>query len=683
MKNKTKLNQGWRYLSLVIVFLTFAIKSFAYDFLVDGIYYKITNSTPKEVSVTLKYYSAGGRYESATIISDYQGDVIIPSSVVYNSTTYSVTGIDNYAFDDSDVTSVSIPNTVKSIGNSAFAYCALLKDIQIPSSVTSFGSSVFTGSGLVNPVTCGNTLLYCPPSYEGEYHIPMEITVLSGSVFSGCSKITKVIIPHGVTTIASSTFSGCSALESVSIPSTLEYVGSSAFSRCSSLKECVLPPSVRGIDKYAFAYCNSLESFVIPAAMSGSVQDDTFDGCTSLKEITFPKNVTNCRLWAFASTKITDLYNFASCLPGQSEGPTDLRPTNIHVPAGWTNSGVYSPISGTLVYDLESISSLSINKTNLTLTDGGSTILSCSIAPSNASVKTLHWSSNNTDVAIVDNNGKVTALSRGTATITAKTLDGSNLSASCIVTVKTLTYDIDEASINSFENSETTDYQRITYTRNFKNTGWQALYVPFAMSYTDWCDDFEVAYIEGFLSRDLDNDGEIDETTWSGVKITAGTLLPNTPYLIRAKSTGMKTITLNNTTLYATEINSIDCSSTTMKYEFIGQYDTESYGANTEDWPYYMNNSAFTRVSKIIPFRWIMRITSRGNSFIQMPNMIKGMVRDDDESTFIEYVESHQEQFAGYKVFTLDGRMIDYSENESLKPGFYIKNGKKILIRNY
>lgn len=234
---------------------------------------------------------------------------------------------------------------------------------------------------------------------------------------------------------------------------------------------------------------------------------------------------------------------------------------------------------------------------------------------------------------------------------------------------------------DDYTQSERMDNVDLSYTRNFKNTGWQSLYVPFAMSYEDWKDDFDVAYIEGFLSRDLDYDGVIDETTWSGVMIKAGTILPNTPYLIRAKSTGEKTISLKNTTLYPAEINTIDCSSTTMRYDFIGIYESESYGSDTENWPYYMNNGAFSRVSKIIPFRWIMRITSRGNSFIKTPDMIRGMVRDDDGTSFIEYVDNHQEQFRGYKVFTLDGRMIDTPEEEPLKPGFYIKNGKKILIR--
>ena len=209
MKNKTTWNQGWRYLSLVIVLLVVSMQSFAYDFLVDGSYYKITNSTTKEVAVTLKLYSSGGRYSSDTIISDYTGQVVVPSSVVYEGTTYKVTGIDDYAFDDSDVTSVILPNTIKTIGNSAFAYCALLTEIELPASITSVGSSPFTGSSIKNPVTCGSKLLYCPTSYEGEYHIPMGITELAAYVFAGCTKVTKVIIPYGVTQIPGSAFYKC------------------------------------------------------------------------------------------------------------------------------------------------------------------------------------------------------------------------------------------------------------------------------------------------------------------------------------------------------------------------------------------------------------------------------------------------------------------------------------------
>ena len=482
MKNKTRPNHGWKYLSMIITIFAFPVQSFAYDFLVDGIYYKITNRVTNEVAVTLKSFTSGGRYDDPTIISDYSGNVIIPPSVVNNGIIYSVTGIDNFAFDDSDVTSVSIPNTVKSIGNSSFAYCAFLTEIQIPSSVTSIGNSafsscsslisivlpeglatighyafqncnklasviipnsvqtigtsIFTGTGLLAPLISGSKLLYCPPSYEGEYHIPGGITEIIGGAFSGCTKITKVIIPHGIKRLNSFIFFGCSSLEFVSLPATLELIGESAFYGCSSLKECILPSSVSYIGESAFYNCKSLESIVLPTSVH-SLQKYAFDGCQSLKAIVFPAGFDNIwGLWAFHGTPHPNVYNFASCLQDQSEGPTGLSPAYIHVPEGWQDSGSWSPISGELVYDLESISSISISNTNLSLAEGEVSTLSCTVLPTTASVKTLHWSSSNTDVAIVDNSGKVTAIADGSAVITVSSLDGSNLSQKCEVNVE-------------------------------------------------------------------------------------------------------------------------------------------------------------------------------------------------------------------------------------------------------
>ncbi|MDY5900496.1 MAG: leucine-rich repeat domain-containing protein, partial [Candidatus Limisoma sp.] len=109
------------------------LSGFAYDFSVDGIYY-VVNSDGKTVYVTYK----------DTNYNSYSGSVVIPPTVTYRGTTYSVTWIGVKAFSGcSGLTSVTIPNSVTSIGESAFDNCSGLTSVTIPNSVTSIGESAF------------------------------------------------------------------------------------------------------------------------------------------------------------------------------------------------------------------------------------------------------------------------------------------------------------------------------------------------------------------------------------------------------------------------------------------------------------------------------------------------------------------------------------------------------------
>ena len=160
----------------------------AYDAVVNGIYYNL-NSSSKTAEVTYKSSS----YRS------YSGKVNIPSSMSYNGTTYSVTSIGNYAFDDChDLTSITIPNSVTSIGFWAFTDCRALTSITIPNSVTSIGSSAFSGCSGLTSVT-----------------IPSSVTSIGSYAFFGCSGLTSVTIGSGVTSIGSYAFTNCTNLSDV------------------------------------------------------------------------------------------------------------------------------------------------------------------------------------------------------------------------------------------------------------------------------------------------------------------------------------------------------------------------------------------------------------------------------------------------------------------------------------
>ena len=183
------------------------------------------------------WYDSRSRVKSAVIAEGVTsiGDSAFCNCTSLTSVTIpnSVTSIGEFAFRGcSSLTSVTIPNSVTSIGDGAFASCTSLTGIRVTEGNSHYSSDA---SGVLFNKD-KTTLVQCPGAFAA-YTIPDSVTSIGGSAFRGCSSLTSVTIPDSVTSFGSDAFQGCTSLTSVTIPDSVTSIGMSAFEDCTSLTD--------------------------------------------------------------------------------------------------------------------------------------------------------------------------------------------------------------------------------------------------------------------------------------------------------------------------------------------------------------------------------------------------------------------------------------------------------------
>ena len=227
-------------------------------------------------------------------------DINIPSELDHHS----VTGLGDYSFATEEngsplydihhhyIQSVTIPESVTSIGQSAFEACFSLDSLIIKDAATSIGESAFNGCSDLTTLSLGE-----------------NITTIGDYAFQGCSHLTNVTIPQSVTSIGRqafyltdlntltikgpiksmgyAAFAGCTNLTSLSLYDGIQTIGEGAFINSTSLEAVTIPQSVTSIGASAFANCSNLRTITIPEKVT-TIESDTFTGCSYLESITLP-----------------------------------------------------------------------------------------------------------------------------------------------------------------------------------------------------------------------------------------------------------------------------------------------------------------------------------------------------------------------------------------------------------
>lgn len=209
----------------------------------------------------------------------------------------------NAFFGCSSLTEIALPSGLKTIDSNAFSDCTSLKSVTIPASVTTLGARPFAYCTSLAKITVesGNPnyasdqygvlynkgmteILEVPAAISGAYVIPSTVQTIAWGTFSGCSKLTSVEIPEGIETIDMETFVSCTGLKSVSIPESVTWIASGAFENCVGLTEITIPKNVTMLDPGAF------------------------DGCTGLKKIVFKGDVPSNEGYIFSGVTATAYY---------------------------------------------------------------------------------------------------------------------------------------------------------------------------------------------------------------------------------------------------------------------------------------------------------------------------------------------------------------------------------------
>ena len=373
----------------------------------------------------------------------------------------------------SALSEINIPISTESIQGEAFRDCESLKEIIIPQNVTMIGNYAFSGCTELSQIA-----------------LPASVQKIGERTFSHCEALTDLKLSEGLTSIGSYAFEYNIALSKVTLPNTLESLGERAFQYCDVLADVDLGAGLKVIPKYCFYEDPAIQKMVLPYQFT-TVNANAFANCTKLTDITFNRNVSSVASSALSYKDKTTIHGikgtYAEKFATDNEfsfealnNPTTditlskescevakgktlrltaaLNPVDTSDELTWTSSDedIVTVTDGVLkgvgigeaeiiamagdvtkscsVKVYQGVTGLGLNVTSHKMTIGDILQLTATIYPKDATYQDVVWSSDNEDVAVVDQTGLVKAKAYGTVNITATSKEG-NQQRTCSVTV--------------------------------------------------------------------------------------------------------------------------------------------------------------------------------------------------------------------------------------------------------